>query len=1141
MAIRVALRHTTRYTFERSVSLSPHVVRLRPAPHCRTPVQAYSLNIAPECCFLNWQQDPFGNYLARLVIPEPSRELCIDVELIVSLSAINPFDFFLEESAETYPFDYEPVLRVDLAAYLQPCPVGPLFDALMKRIRHTVLGSRRRSVDVLVEINQLVQQSLRYDIRMEPGVFAPEETLVRGHGSCRDFAWLLTNVFRSLGLGARFVSGYSIQLRADQKPLEGPAGVAQDCTDLHAWSEVYLPGAGWVGFDATSGLCCGEGHIPLACTPEPTQAAPVTGSYRYTSQAADDKVDAELHFTMSVERIEDPPRPTKSFTEEQWAAILACGQEVDRALESQDVRLTMGGEPTFVSVDDMDGAEWNTLALGAAKEKIAGGLIRRLMAAFAPGGLLHHGQGKWYPGEQLPRWAYGCYFRVDGEPIWRDPDRIAADSADIACPSLALKFAQALSARLQVEEAHIQPAYEDVLYYLWREGRLAVNVDPFDSKLEDELERARLRRLFSRGLTQVVGYVLPLRPVEMPNNERAWESGAWLMRDGRLYLLPGDSAMGYRLPLDSLSWQDASQATPSAALDPFAPRPALPAHRILVQLNPGQQKPGHLDQVGDANDSSNPGQEPAGRVIRSALCIEPRNGILHVFMPPIERLEPYLQLVTQVELTAEELDIAVRMEGYPPPNDPRVQRIQLTPDPGVIEVNIHPARSWDQLVSYTTTLYEQARLARLGTDKFMLDGRHAGTGGGNHLVLGGATAQDSPFLRRPDLLRSLVSFFHNHPSLSYLFSGLFVGPTSQAPRIDEARQDSLYELEVAFQALDRHQGTMPPWLVDRVFRHLLVDVTGNTHRTEFCMDKLYSPDSIHGRQGLLELRAFEMPPDARMSLAQQLLVRALVAHCWRRPYRRSLQRWGTALHERFSLPHFLWEDLRDALFEISEDGPALDIEWFRPHLEFRFPALGTISACDVTLELRQAIEPWHVLGEEVVANGTARYVDSSLERMQVLVRGLVDSRHAITVNRCRIPLQPTGRSGEFVAGVRYKAWKPPASLHPTLEVNGPLTFDIVDTWANRAIAGCRYFVAHPGGLAHSAHPTNGLEAETRRNARFLPFGHTPGRRTYTLPSPSLELPLVLDLRSATAEPDARLESEEVTSRGQWSPSNNGWH
>jgi uncharacterized protein (DUF2126 family)/transglutaminase-like putative cysteine protease len=1086
MAIRVGLHHVTRYLYDRPVTFSPHVVRLRPAAHSRTAVVAYSLKVTPEPHFVNWQQDPFGNYLARFVFPEPAKELRVEVDLVAELVTINPFDFFLEPYAEKYPFLYEERLERELGPYLQVAPTAGRFEALLQRVRAEFARPERRMVDVLVDVNRLIQSSLRYDIRMEPGVFSPDETLERGHGSCRDFAWLMVNLLRAMGLAARFVSGYSIQLRPDQKPLEGPAGVAEDCTDLHAWAEAYLPGAGWVGLDATSGLWCGEGHIPLACTAEPSNAAPIAGSFSWDQKDDDDdELGQDFQVEMKVTRLEDRPRPTRSYREDQWEAILAAGDAVERALAEGDVRLTMGGEPTFVSVDDMEGAEWNTAALGPTKGLLADDLLRRLRARFAPGSLLHHGQGKWYPGEQLPRWAYSCYWRQDGVPVWQNAALLADGRSQGHGPDEAGAFMRALVARLGIGGDHVLPGYEDVWYYLWRERRLPANVDPFDSKLDDEQERARLRRVFQQGLASVVGWALPLRHVERSSLDDGggWQSGAWHLRDERLYLLPGDSPMGFRLPLDSLPWT--APELGEEERDPFAPRPPLP--RILGQ------------RISEASLINSPRD-----LVRTALCVEPRDGVLHVFMPPLYFLEHYLDLVAHLEATADALKMPVRIEGYPPPKDPRLLQFSVTPDPGVIEVNIHPARSWRDAVAHTTALYEEARAARLGTDKFMLDGRHTGTGGGNHVVLGGPTPNDSPLIRRPDLLRSFGAYFNNHPALSYLFSTLFVGPTSQAPRVDEARQDSVYDLELAFSAL---QSGGPPWLGDRLFRHLFTDVTGNTHRTAMCIDKLFSPDHAGGRQGLLELRMFEMPPDARMSLAQQLLIRSLVAWFWQKPYQRPLVRWGTALHDRFMLPHFCWQDMADIAGDLG-----LDAEWFRPHWEFRFPRYGSAAADGVALELRQAIEPWHVLGEEPGAGGTVRYVDSSVERVQLLVGGLIDRRHAVLCNGRPVPLHPTGRNGEYVAGVRYKAWKPPSSMHPTLEVDTPLVFDIVDTWSERAVGGCTYYVAHPGGRAYDVYPRNGLEAESRRMARFAPFGHTPGRIVAAAPHRSVELPFTLDLR-----------------------------
>jgi uncharacterized protein (DUF2126 family) len=1114
MAIRVALHHITHYRYDRLVQLGPHVVRLRPAPHSRTPVSAYSLRVSPAEHFLNWQQDPFGNWQARVVFPKPhAHEFKVEVELIADLVTINPFDFFIEQYAETTPFDYEPDLARELRPYLEQAPAGPRFAAFCRKVATEFVLPGRRTVDVLVDINQRVQSSLRYDIRMEPGVFAPEETLERGHGSCRDFAWLLVNVLRKCGFAARFVSGYSLQLRADQLSLDGPAGVEVDCTDLHAWTEVYLPGAGWIGFDATNGLLCGEGHIPLACTPDPVGAAPITGSYGWAKDEEDDEITESFEFVMKVVRIDDPPRPTKPYNDAQWQALLACGDQVDEALRASDVRLTMGGEPTFVALADPEGDEWNTTATGPTKERYADALAHRLMQRFAQGGLLHHGQGKWYPGEPLPRFAFSCYFRKDGQPLWREPALYAkAAGARPAAAPEAEAFIRALTQRLGIDAELILPTFEDAFYYLWRERNLPVNVDPFDAKLEDAQERARLQRIFSQGLPSVVGYALPLRACTEAGAVR-FHSGPWFLRDERLYLIPGDSPMGYRLPLDRLPWSSKDDVVSVVERDPMSPRAPLPARVPLTQATPTGSD-AHATTL--AQRPPQQGQS-AREVTRTALCVEPRAGLLHVFMPPCGELEEYLALLGAIEDTAAALEQAVRIEGYHPPQDPRLDRLQVTPDPGVIEVNVHPVGSWRELVNNTTALYAEAKACGLGSEKFMIDGRHAGTGGGNHITLGGATAPDSPFLRRPDLVRSMTSFWLNHPSLSYLFSGLFVGPTSQAPRLDEARHDSLYELEIAFGALSSTHGDAPPWLVDRLFRNLLVDATGNTHRTELCIDKLYSPDSASGRQGLVELRAFEMPPDAKMSCAAQLLVRALLARFWQTPYTERPVRWGTTLVDRYMLPEFVARDLYDVLDDLQRHGFCFDRQWFAPHCEFRFPLVGRVAVEAVEIELRQAIEPWHVLGEQPTAGGTVRYVDSSVERLQVLVRNMTDTRHVLSSNGRRVPLHPTGRAGEYVAGVRYRAWQAPTALHPTIGAHSPLVFDLLDTWAGRSLGGCTYHVAHPGGRAYDAFPHNALEAEARRAARFFPFGHSPGERITPPEERNEELPLTLDLRrSSTA-------------------------
>ena len=1207
MSIHAAINHVTHYSYDRLVALGPQVIRLRPAPHCRSKIISYSLKIEPPVHFLNWQQDPFANYQARLVFPEKTKSFKVTVDVVMDMAVYNPFDFFLEPDAEEFPFTYEADLKQELASYLVPESVTPLVQTFLDKIDRT----KRRSVIFLVDLNQSVHQAINYTIRMEPGVQTPEETLALGSGSCRDSAWLMVNLLRHCGLAARFVSGYLIQLKPDVKSLDGPSGTEVDFTDLHAWCEVYLPGAGWVGLDATSGLLAGEGHIPLACTPQPSGAAPIEGR--------SDKCEVEFAHHMQVTRVYESPRVTKPYTEDQWADIMALGEAVDNELVAGDVRLTMGGEPTFVADSDRDAPEWNTDALGPTKRGFATELVHKLRNEYGQGGFLHFGQGKWYPGEQLPRWALNIYWRADGQPVWNNPALFTDERHPTHYTHQdASRFTQLLAAKLGVTGKFVQTAYEDTWYYLWRERRLPVNVDPFNSKLDDEMERARLRRVFEQKLDTPVGYVLPIKVAGYDDlYGAAWTTGPWFLRDERMYLMPGDSPMGLRLPLDSLPWVSEADFPYLIEQDPSILVDALPVYQTIAakyapgtvglalgaaarataaaatasyKFAPGNYLAGAGKQseaarkmqpstgpvaASAANAQSHnqtepadfvraPGQqESAHWITRTALCVEVRDprrasgpaveavgeksGVLYVFMPPLEKLEHYLDLLAAIEATAQELGMQLVIEGYPPPRDPRLKLLSVTPDPGVIEINIHPVTHWKELVYNTEFLYNAAFESRLSAEKFMTDGRHTGTGGGNHFVMGGATPSDSPFLRKPELLASLLLYWHNHPSLSYLFSGMFVGPTSQAPRVDEARNDQLYELEIALEQIyknreiygrfpaeppqgksaptggkepnevgERGSHPMPPWLVDRTLRNILIDATGNTHRSEISIDKMYSPDSATGRLGLLELRAFEMPPHPHMSSVQQLLLRALIARFWKAPYRAPATRWGTELHDRFMLPKFIEMDFHDVMAEMRSAGYAFDDSWFAPHMEFRFPLVGSVCSAGIELTLRCALEPWHVMGEENSAGGTARYVDSSLERIEVRVTGLNQSRYVVTCNGRALPLQATGVVGEYVAGVRYKAWNPPSSLHPTIGVHAPLTFDIVDTWMKRSLGGCQYHVSHPGGLSYETLPVNAFEAESRRLSRFVAMGHTPGvmqvpPATIHVPG-SREFPFTLDLR-----------------------------
>ena len=1095
MSIHVALHHRTRYRYDRPVALSPHEIRMRPAPHCRTPILAYSLQVVPEKQFINWQQDIYGNFIARYVFPEKTRDFEITVDLVADMTVINPFDFFVESYAEKFPFAYPDTLAQDLAPFLKIEEHGPQLQQWIANFREQLTNQNIHSVDFLIAINRRLQQDIRYLVRMEPGVQTCEQTLALKSGSCRDSGWLMVQILRHCGLAARFVSGYLIQLTADSKALDGPSGPERDFTDLHAWAEAYIPGAGWIGLDPTSGLFAGEGHIPLACTTSPAAAAPVNGTI------LGDPGSSRFEFEMTVTRIHEDPRVTKPYAAQQWQAIEVLGHQIDRELEADNVRLTQGGEPTFVAIDDMDGAEWNTTALSPAKRALAEKLQRRLQQRFAPGAMLHFGQGKWYPGEPLPRWALGIFWRKDGKPVWKDLSRIAdaAGTDDNAqAQTQAQRLIESITDRLGLHEECVIAAYEDTWRALDAESKLPPDIDLLRADLNDAGERARLAAQFERGLAEPVGYVLPLRAAKHPKKAAPrWESSRWPLRRPNLFLIGGDSALGYRLPLDSLPTHEPDDDLPR---DPFEPVSAL----------------GENNAAADSIKRKPKADPQPHEIVRTALCIEARCGLLHVFMPPLPLLEDYLALIATIEAAAEKLDLKLRIEGYEPPSDVRLNVLKVTPDPGVIEVNIHPAQSWDALVANTTVLYEEARLTRLGTEKFMLDGRHTGTGGGNHVTLGGPTPADSPLLRRPDLLKSLITYWQHHPALSYLFSGMFIGPTSQAPRVDEARDDNLYELEIAFQQMAQKlqvgKEALAPWLVDRLLRNLLIDLTGNTHRAEFCIDKLYSPDRPTGRLGLVELRAFEMPPHAQMSLVQMLLLRALVARFWKTPYDSPLVRWGTQLHDRFMLPHFVAADMQDVVRDLQAAGYAFGFDWFAPFIEFRFPRHGTVIYNDIQLELRQAIEPWHVLGEQVAAGATARYVDSSVERLQVKVSGMIDARHAVSCNGRALPLHATGVPGEYVAGVRYRAWAPPLALHPTIGVQAPLVFDLVDTWSKRSIGGCTYHVSHPGGRHYETFPINANEAEARRLARFWSHGHTPGTLTLAAEPVNQSFPFTLDLR-----------------------------
>lgn len=1070
MSIRVALHHKTSYAYDRAIELFPQVIRLRPAAHSRTRILSYSLKITPAEHFLNWQQDPGGNFLARVVIPERTREFSVTVDLVADLAVFNPFDFFIEPQCENFPFEYEPRLALELRPFLETRPLTPELAAWLEGVNRTP----RRMVDFIVELNHKLAQDINYVIRMEPGVQTPEDTLRLGKGSCRDSAWLMVQILRNLGLAARFVSGYLIQLKPDEPPLEGPPGPDRDFTDLHAWSEVYIPGAGWIGLDSTSGLLAAEGHIPLAATAEPSAAAPISGGL--------EPAETTFHFEMSVQRLDSQPTSLRPYTDSTWEKIDRLGRQVDEDLQKEKIKLTTGGEPTFVFLKDPDSPEWNLTADGGRKKEVAARLLYRLAAQFSPGGMLFHGQGKWYPGEPLPRWALSSFFRRDGKPLWNRPERLARLGETYTYQlSDAKRLLTKIAERLGLDAAALRPAVEDVFYDLWTRGKFYG---------EHPAEALREAKRIERG------YVLPLR--YMPH-DREWISCLWPDAEHGLFLIPGDSSIGYRLPLSRLPPDKIPGIEFEPIESPLAPPGELPDGRAVLIERGKNSAPRPIDPK---------------IMMRTALCVEVRDGALCVFFPPMTLAEGFLELAAAIELATDELGFAVFFEGYEPPPDYRIRKLAVTPDPGVVEVNIHPAHDWLELRRTIETLYESAKQEFLGAEKFMHDGRPVGTGGGNHITLGGPSPAESPFLRNPALLRSMITYWQHHPALSYVFSGLFVGPTSQAPRIDEARHESLYELEIAFKHLPGKNvdELKRPWLVDRLLRNILVDITGNTHRAEFCIDKLYPPDRMELRLGLVEFRAFEMPPHPRMYMACMLLMRALVARFWREPYEHRLVRWGTDLTDRFVLPHFLHSDFQRVIEDLRRAGYAFEMEFFEPFFEFRFPIYGSTQIDDVQIELRMALEPWPVLGEISWLGATTRPVDSAVERLQVRVSGMIPDRHVLLCNGRRLPLYPTENRGEFVAGVRYKAWNPPNTLHPEIQVHTPLVFDLCDAWQGRSLGGCTYHVAHPGGRAYETAPVNANEAESRRESRFFRQGHTPGPIEIPPAEPHPEYPRTLDLR-----------------------------
>ncbi|MGI9212205.1 MAG: transglutaminase family protein, partial [Methylococcaceae bacterium] len=1048
MSTLVALLHHIEQTYGSRRTVPTHWLRVRPAPHTRPDITAYTIKVTSEPHFLNWVRDPFENYIARLDLPEPVASLGLTVELLADLTPINPFDFLTEPEAAHYPFDYSEQTRKELAPYLNMPPPGSRLTAWLKRLDR----SPGYIVEVLSRINKTVHEQVkRLGLDWSPafpgmesstvGGIALEEVLISGGFSPWQAAWLLTLTCRHLGLAARFTSGYRIFL--------GVSKESSDTASLHAWCEVFIPGAGWVGLDPSAGVHTHEGYIPLASTPEPTRALPLTGlDTRYP-----------LHHTVKVKRLLAMPTPNP-YTEAQWADLNASGRRVNELLTEQGIRLANSQTLSFVSLAHAYAPEWSTVALGGNKRPLAEELLHRLQQQWATGGIVQETQGEWFGGETLPRWQLQVYFRNDGLPLWHHDALHEVFSRNESLTSGDVyEFARLVTRNLHLSPDSLMPAHEDPLHELWR-NRQTLQFHPPAEALSDADARKQLADRLSETRCDPVAYVLPLRWEPLAGR---WQSGQWTFRRGALYLVPGDSAPGYRLPLGGLPVDDGQESLRNPERCSFEPRPLLPgvhgelSARLTTLLNEPL-----LDLADD--------DHPQGPIPRTALSFRIRQGRIWIFIPPLTHLEHYLELITALEAAAVKREIPIMLEGYPPPEDPRLGRFSLEPDAAVLKLTLPMTRDWNLSQAALTQAYAEA--ARLGLHGIHSrnTGTRMGPGGSTDLVLGGEEPADSPFLFRPQLLRSLITHWQHHPALSYFMSGRQIGPSGHAPRPDEGRPDALYELNIALSRIPHTEPALP-WIPDRILRHKLADPAGDIRRAEIRIDQLYDPDRIGQRLGRIMLRSFETAENGPLATAQLLLVRALVATLAMRPVTKPLINWGTALHDRYMLPGVLWEDLKAVLAEIRQCGIPLQDEWYKPLLELRFPLLGRTQIGPITLEMRSAHEPWPILAEEVTASGVARFVDSANDRVQIEVFGITPGRHILACNGRRVPLQPTATQGHCIAGIRYKAWNPVATLHPTVPPVYELAFDLIDTWTDKVLGGFTYSPPRPTPPGPVATPT----------------------------------------------------------------------
>jgi len=731
--------------------------------------------------------------------------------------------------------------------------------------------------------------------------------------------------------------------------------------------------------------------------------------------------------------------------------IEAQGLLADEKLAAQKLTLTQGGEPTFVPHETKT-PEWNIAALGPEKLLFARRIARELASTQFKGGVILQSFGKQYPGEPLPRWQVGIYRSRKGEPLWNDLSRIRLDQKTVpaSSPEMPKKFITELASSLRLENT-ILPAYEDL------EAKL---------KSTDTDEATQLLPRFNRGKRAFVSRPLPddidkqwasyfepagwVLPLDYKENE--WITGAWKLPGGDdLTLFPGDSPIGLRLPLSRLS-----------------------------------------------DDS-----------LRRNLTVEIKEGALVVFLPPVRSFAAFSELVRTVERLAAKLDLPpVQLEGYVPPSDEDLESIALTSDPGVLEVNLPPADNWADYERVIRGLFKSAEAIGLRGYKYQLSGRKVSTGGGAHIILGGPSVENNPFIKRPNLLSSFLRFLQHHPSLSCAFNGLFTGPSSQAPRVDESAFELPYELEITLKALEEMDQPGDPIVIDSLLRNLLMDWNGNTHRAELSVDKFYNYNAPNGQNGLIEFRAFEMVPEPELLLAANVLLRALTACFAEKPFTLPLIDWREALHDKFALPHFLREDLRSVITYLNEHGFAFAEDVFDAQIDFRFPVVTQFETGTVKWTLRHALEAWPVMGEH---QGTGRVVDSTTDRLELLAEGITNgSAMFASINGIRLPLVAV-EGNRAVGAIRYRLFDNPWGLQPHIKAHTPLRIEIIEE--SKIVYAIEYFNWKRLGEGYDGLPANAEEAAGRvaERLKFLPelIGTAAEVRELTI---SPHAPFTLDLR-----------------------------